>query len=194
MAPSPERRREIADFFAAHDRDVRQAVGYRVRHLPAAAIEDACQIAWEKLTRRPDVDLKTTGHGWLVTVALHEAWRHCRRERVETPAGTFHVPDADSGAPGEPHEPAGDDCEVADQVADRMLHARRVKDLRLIKSQDRQALYLKALGFRYHEIAALLGITYTAVNRRITEGRRRLRELEAAHDAVSGPSRTCQPR
>ncbi|HEY6696214.1 MAG TPA: sigma factor-like helix-turn-helix DNA-binding protein [Solirubrobacteraceae bacterium] len=74
------------------------------------------------------------------------------------------------------------------------LHARRLGDMRMIRAQDRQALYLKALGFRYHEIAALLGITYTAVNRRITEGRRRLRELEAAHDVVSGHSRTSRPR
>jgi hypothetical protein len=58
VAPSPERQREIADFFAAHERDVRHSVAYRLRHLPAAAIEDACQTAWEKLSRRPDVDLK----------------------------------------------------------------------------------------------------------------------------------------
>lgn len=37
-----------------------------------------------------------------------------------------------------------------------MLRAGGLKDFRLIKSQDRQALYLKArLGFRYNEIAAL---------------------------------------
>lgn len=59
MAPSPERLREIADFFAAHDRDLRQAVACRAQHLPEPAIEDACQIAWEKLSRRPDVDLRT---------------------------------------------------------------------------------------------------------------------------------------
>jgi hypothetical protein len=62
------------------------------------------------------------------------------------------------------------------QVADRMLQARRLSDLRMIKPQDQQAPYLKALGFRYDEIAALLSITYTAVNRRS------LRQLEAAHD------------
>ena len=60
-APSPERQREIADFFAAHERGVRHSVAYRLRHLPAAAIEDACQTAWEKLSRRPDVDLTKTG-------------------------------------------------------------------------------------------------------------------------------------
>lgn len=193
MAPSPKRRREIADFFAAHERDVRQTIADRVRELPAAAVEDACQTAWETLSRRRDVDLRATGRAWLVTVALHEALRHCRRERAETPAGTFRAPYGNGDTPGELREPAGDDRQVADQVADRILHTRRLKDLRLIKSQDRQALYLKALGFRYHEIAALLGITYTAVNRRITEGRR-LRELEAPHDAVSRHSRTSQQR
>jgi DNA-directed RNA polymerase specialized sigma24 family protein len=138
MAPSPERRREIADFFAAHERDLRQAVAYRVQHLPAAAIEDACQVAWEKLSRRPDVDLRTTGRAWLVTVALHEALRHCRRERRETPAGTCQAAYGDSNAPGELREPAGDARELADQVADRILHARRLRDLRLIKSHDRR--------------------------------------------------------
>jgi DNA-directed RNA polymerase specialized sigma24 family protein len=130
------------------------------------------------------VDLRATGRAWLVTVALHEALRHYRRERVETPAGAFRTPYADCAAPGELREPVGDDRDLADRVADKLVHARRLSDLRTIKAQDRQALYLKALGFRYHEIAALLSITYTAVNRRITEGRRRLREVEAAHDAA----------
>jgi RNA polymerase sigma factor (sigma-70 family) len=185
VAPSPERQREIADFFAAHERGVRRSVAYRVRHLPMFAIEDACQSAWEKLSRRPDVDLRATGRAWLVTVALHEALRHDRRERVETPAGVFRTPYTDSAAPGKLREPVGDDRDLADVVADKLLHARRLSDLRTIKARDRQALYLKALGFRYHEIAALLSITYTAVNRRITEGRRRLRELEAAHESLS---------
>jgi hypothetical protein len=87
VAASPEPRREIADFFAPHERDLRQSVAYRVRHLPAAAIEDACQTAWEKLCRS-DVELRATGRARLVTVALHEAWLHSRRERVEKPAGS----------------------------------------------------------------------------------------------------------
>ena len=133
------------------------------------------------------MDLRSTGRAWLVTVAVHEAFEYYRRERVEMPAGPFRTPYADSAAPGELREPVADDRDLADQVADRMLHTRRLNDLRTIKPQDRQALYLKALGFRYYEIAALLSITYTAVNRRITEGRRRLRQLEAAHE--SSPER-----
>ena len=141
MAASPERRREIADFFAAHERAVRESVAYRVRHVPAATIEDACQTAWEKLSRRPDVDLTRTGRAWLVTVAVHEAFEHYRRERVETPAGSFRTPYPDNPEPGELREPVGDDRDLADQVADSVLHARRLDDLRLIKAQDRQALY-----------------------------------------------------
>jgi hypothetical protein len=45
------------------------------------------QTAWEKPSRRPDVDLRRTDRGWLVTVAVHEAFKYSRRERVETPAG-----------------------------------------------------------------------------------------------------------
>jgi DNA-directed RNA polymerase specialized sigma24 family protein len=163
MATNPERRREIADFFAAHERDLRRTVAYRMRQLLTAAIEDACQTAWAALSRRPDVELRTSGCAWLVTVAVHEPLGHYRRQRVETPAGAFRTPHADSTAPGELREPPGDDRDLADRVADRMPHARRLNDLRTIKAQDRQALYLKALGFRYHEIAAPLSITYTPV-------------------------------
>jgi hypothetical protein len=60
VAASPEPRREIADFFAPHERDLRQSVASRVRYLPAAAVEDACQTAWEKLCRS-DVELRATG-------------------------------------------------------------------------------------------------------------------------------------
>ena len=44
-----------------------------------------------------------------------------------------------------------------------------------------EALYLKALGYSCHEIGRLTGSSYSAVNRRITEGRRALRR--ASRDA-----------
>jgi DNA invertase Pin-like site-specific DNA recombinase len=46
---------------------------------------------------------------------------------------------------------------------------------RHLKPREREALYLKGLGYSYNEIARLTGATYTAVNRRITEGRAALR-------------------
>jgi DNA-directed RNA polymerase specialized sigma24 family protein len=123
-------------------------------------------------------------------VACVRPWRYTRRCGT-TAESAWKRPPARSARrtpiaprPANSAKPVGDDRDLADRVADKLVHARRLSDLRMIKAQDRQALYLKALGFRYHEIAALLSITYTAVNRRITEGRRRLRELEAAHDAA----------
>ena len=68
--------------------------------------------------------------------------------------------------------------DIADQVAERIQHAQRRQDLATIKPHDRQALYLKGLGYRYREIMQITGASYTAVNRRITEGRRALRKLE----------------
>jgi RNA polymerase sigma-70 factor, ECF subfamily len=44
-----------------------------------------------------------------------------------------------------------------------------------VKPREREALYLKALGYSYQEIARLTDSTYTAVDRRITEGRAVLR-------------------
>jgi DNA-directed RNA polymerase specialized sigma24 family protein len=41
-----------------------------------------------------------------------------------------------------------------------------------LKPREREALYLKALGHSYHEIAALTDATYTAVNRRLARGTR----------------------
>jgi DNA-directed RNA polymerase specialized sigma24 family protein len=45
-----------------------------------------------------------------------------------------------------------------------------------LTAAERRALLLKAGGYSYHEIAALTASTYTAVNRRLTEGRNRLRQ------------------
>jgi DNA-directed RNA polymerase specialized sigma24 family protein len=54
----------------------------------------------------------------------------------------------------------------------------RLADLGAIKPQDRRTLYLIGLGYRYTEIMEITGASYTAVNRRTTEGRRALRKLE----------------
>jgi DNA-directed RNA polymerase specialized sigma24 family protein len=41
-------------------------------------------------------------------------------------------------------------------------------------------LVLRAAGYGYKEIAERLGVTYTNVNRHVTEGRAELRELRDA--------------
>ena len=84
-----------------------------------------------------------------------------------------------SGVPaeGELAEPEAAEPGPAEQALARDEHARRVTDLRTLKARERRELYLQALGYGYDEIAALTGSTYTAVNRRLTEGRAQLRRL-----------------
>jgi DNA-directed RNA polymerase specialized sigma24 family protein len=74
--------------------------------------------------------------------------------------------------------------EVADARAGRLddrVIARldRSDAIRALKPKEREALYLFGLGYSYDEIAQLTQATYTAVNRRITEGRAALRKHPA---------------
>ena len=92
--------------------------------------------------------------------------------------------------PGKPSpascpKPPGDSTDPADRAVAREQHAQRVNDFARLKPREREALYLKALGHSYQEIAALTNASYTAVNRRISEGRARLRKLARERDTRS---------
>ncbi|HYY20824.1 MAG TPA: sigma factor-like helix-turn-helix DNA-binding protein [Thermoleophilaceae bacterium] len=49
-----------------------------------------------------------------------------------------------------------------------------------LRWRRRRVLALRAAGYSYKEIAAKLGVTYTNVNRQLTEGRAELRPLRDA--------------
>jgi DNA-directed RNA polymerase specialized sigma24 family protein len=169
----PDRREEIGAFFAAHANRVHARVARRAR-ATHDVVDDACAIAWTKLLRRPDVALNARGLAWLVTVAVHEAWRLQERRVQETPVGPFaRGSTVDSDASLEPIDVYSVDVET--RAVDRAQHSEDVAAFLTLKPRERQTLYLKALGYRYAEICELTGFTYTAVNRYITEGRRALR-------------------
>jgi hypothetical protein len=92
---------------------------------------------------------------WLRVVAIREAWTQSARARAETPAGDFCTPYACELAPSEHPEPPAGTRDVAEQVVARIQHAQRLHDLATIKPNDRRALYLQGLGYRYREIAKL---------------------------------------
>ena len=121
---------------------------------------------------RPDVTLDQRGLAWLATVAAREAWRLASSAR-EVPVG--YLPG--DPEPGIAPEPPADTTDPADQVVAREQHAQRVQDLARLKPREREALYLKALGHSYQEICELTNASHTAVNRRLAEGRARLRKL-----------------
>jgi DNA-directed RNA polymerase specialized sigma24 family protein len=172
---SRERRQALASFFAANERYLRRSV-YRHALADHARIEDACAFAWLKLVSRPDITLDRQGFAWLATVAIHEAWRLPRDER-EWPAGGF-LPESDRD--DEVNEPAGPVSDPADLALARKLHRDRLARFACLKPRERRDLILLAGGYGYSEIAQLTGSTYTAVNRRITEGRARLRPVGAS--------------
>jgi len=160
---TPKRRQQISAFYAANADRLRRTVARRARDLPDATIEDACQTAWTTLVRRPDISLDRHGFAWLATTAVHEAWQHHQRTRVESPAGAFLTRNPGEADAGELPEPIADSRDIAEQVADRIQNHQRLADLAAIKPQERQALYLGGLGYTYHQIMALTGATYTAV-------------------------------
>ena len=65
-----------------------------------------------------------------------------------------------------------------DPVANTINHEtqhERVQTCAALKPRERRDLFLHAAGYSYTEIADLTDSTYTAVNRRLTEGRRLLK-------------------
>ena len=181
---SPARHDEIGAFFAANADRLRRAV-HRSARAPEHTIEDACQAAWTILMGRPDITLDGRGLSWLVTVATREAWRLASTSD-ETPVGSFQGGATGHDAEQMP-EPAHPDDRSAEQRAlARIEHDERAEAVKTLKRREREALYLKGLGYSYHEIAKATGSSYTAVNRRLSEGRAHLRAFERERDAEQG--------
>jgi RNA polymerase sigma factor (sigma-70 family) len=133
------------------------------RHsLCADDAHDAYQRALEIFIRRAS-SLDPDGVvGWLHTVVKHEAMA-VRRARQRFVAAEEVDLDA--------HEATG--LPTSEERVDRFeVVARAAEALQRLKPQEVQALWLKAQGHSYREIASITGWTYTKVNRCLTEGRR----------------------
>ena len=172
MTSTLERREQIEAFFTAHAAQLHTRVR-RSAHAPEPTIEDACQSAWTILLRRPDITLDDHGLAWLTTVATREAWRLASTAR-EIPVGSCQgATGHDDEAPSEQRRP--DERSAEQRALERIEHSERIEALRTLKPREREALVLHGLGHSYHEIAELTESSYTAINRRISEGRRALR-------------------
>jgi RNA polymerase sigma factor (sigma-70 family) len=131
-------------------------------------IEDACCFAWLQLLRhQPE---RENIVGWLRVVARREAFRLLRRDS--------HLPLDDPVG----REDGVGSLTLAEVVPgdfdlERTLEAREaLRSLAALGWRRRRALVLQAAGYSYQEIAQTLGVTYTNVNRHITEGRAELRK------------------
>jgi DNA-directed RNA polymerase specialized sigma24 family protein len=145
----PPREQQLGAFFVVHAAKLERRVTGKARGLDRGAIEDACAFAWLALVQRPDIDLQRPGaYWWLEKVAVRRAWEHGRRQRRETPAGDFS---ADSPV----LEPAGEEDELLDLVAERLQHADVHELLDGLHWRERRELLLYAHGLSYEEIADL---------------------------------------
>jgi DNA-directed RNA polymerase specialized sigma24 family protein len=191
MTASPERRHQLHAFYTAHADRLRRTVASRARG-DDENIDDACATAWTALVRRSDISLDSRGLSWLTTVAIREAWQLHASRRHETAVGGFqaspHGHD-DSDVP-EPNDPLALDTET--QALDRIQHTADVATFNTLKPRERQALYLKGLGYHYHEICDLSrGVSvYGAVMLRSDVGDMSL--MEASRHR--GHRSSCDPR
>lgn len=145
-----------------------------VIHGSDALVEDACQYAWTTLLRRqPDRDSLL---GWLATVAIHEAYR-LSRQALRHAALDDLAPGLDDGYAF--HTALHADIDLEQRALRNEEHETRRRAFARLSDKQRRYLVLHAAGYRYQEIAAANDVTYTNVNRHITEGRARLRELAA---------------
>jgi DNA-directed RNA polymerase specialized sigma24 family protein len=171
----------LTAFYQAHHQRLDRHVRARARATDQV-VEDACAYAWLHLVRRADVGLDRAGYQWLRTVAIHEAWR-LAAPATEQPAGAM-MPEIDH--PNELREPTGPASDPLELVIAAELHHARRAAFKCLEARERRELLLHASGYRYQEIAALTGTSYTAVNRRLDDGRKRLRRIWGTNIATSG--------
>ena len=172
----------LTAFYAAHHRRLLARVHARARKAGSADVEDACAYAWLTLVRRTDIGLDHHGYAWLATVAVHEAWRLADSSREQL-AGPFL---AEVDHPDELPDPAGPCGDPLDHAIAAELQRAQVAVFSCLEARERRDLLLLAGGYRYHEIAAVTDSTYTAVNRRLAQGRDRLRRIWGAKIAATG--------
>ncbi len=152
------------ELFQLHNRKLVNLIRNRFR-LSEDDARDVAQFAWLKFVEKQPA--RTNVFGWLYTTAKHEVFARARRGKRER--AMDQLPERDH------------DADLAARL-DRAEVGRLLCTVMRTRLTDNQraALTLWAQGYRYKEIAQLLGKTYTWTNRHITEG------LAALRRAIGG--------
>jgi RNA polymerase sigma factor (sigma-70 family) len=124
--------------------------------------QDAYQRTLELLMANADRLDPSRAAGWLHVVVKREAQAICR-SRTRLLSASEVDPDS--------HDVSGSPS-TEERVLCQELVSRSAEALQRLKPQELRALWLKAEGYSYNEIASLTGWSYTKVNRCLTEGRR----------------------
>ncbi len=112
---------------------------------------------------------------WLTLTLKRRCWAIYKRQKLH---GSYQPRRSDDAVAASPLEARADPSRLPDELAEISESIEEVrKQLSQLKPQERTALGLLALGYTYREICDITGWTYTKVNRCLSEGRARLREL-----------------
>jgi RNA polymerase sigma factor (sigma-70 family) len=159
---------EVAALYACAASLVRGQVRVGVT-APEAVIEDACQFAWIRLLHHRHRVRRDRAVSWLITTALHEAFKLVRRDSYELSLEEVMEETEDlriSRSAPAPEEVVGPRLRL------ELLHELSERQERLV--------WLQGLGFSYPEMAAETGATIRTVERQLSKARRNLRRFEAA--------------
>src|SRR5688572_11936820 len=136
--------------------------------------QDAYQRTLEIFMSRADRLDPDRVAGWLHVVVKREAQAIYRARKRSVTASEMDIDDHEAV-----RQPSTEDRMLSSDLVRRSAEA-----LQRLKPQELRALWLKAEGHSYNEIAAITGWSYTKVNRCLTEGRRSF--LERFADIESG--------
>jgi len=146
------------------------------KDLAQDAVQDVALIALRSLP-----DDHPEPRKWIGLVLKRQCWQLNRREGSEASllyetmasSGDGHVNVIES-------EPAGR-CDDPEHVAQAREQLHEIGEaMELLKHDEAQALFEQMEGYGYRDICDMHGWTFRKVDRCLTEGRARLRELVAA--------------
>jgi RNA polymerase sigma factor (sigma-70 family) len=155
----PSRPRQLGDeaeLFRQYDRLFRRTVQRLVNTSPDI-VDDACNFAWTEFVRYQP-DRNANWRSWLVTVAQREAWRLDGKERG-------HIGLEVGGESSLVHEPA----DARDVVSLRSELRFALEVLATVPARRREVKAMHVTGLKYEEIQHRFGLSYTQVNRLMTE-------------------------
>ena len=171
MAAGPVFREVAAELFASFHSELRAKVRSRVR-TSEANIDDACAEAWRIFLRRQP-EIRDSHRGWMVVVATRQAIELAQRDRrvVSLVDG-----DTERGARQISLDIVSE-LHVTD--AARMEVKEALERVAELAPRDRHVFVLHVLGYTYDEIADLMSLTETAVDRYLRRARAHVRGSSA---------------
>lgn len=158
-----------------------RALSARLEHIvrldvraPDAVIEDACQFAWTRLVHHAGRVRREAVLSWLVTTAVHEAFKLIRRDGRELSLDAALDLSADAA-----RERAVTQAALAGHAPPphELLEQReRLLAIRALPERQQRLVWLHALGLSYAEMALYTGCTSRTVERQLLRAKQRLRE------------------